>query len=234
MVRRFDLDLAASRVARAGGEPVGIALLGLRGDRGWIGGMGVVPGARREGLGRRLMAAVIEQARSRARLRSVRPRGAGAERRRDRALPRARLPLVAHARRVGARHAAARRQERARSPRPRRAPGSRRGARRPSRGSARTPRSTASTCPRHPLRGLEVTADGKRTGRRRGAGHAGPRLAAAVGRRAAPIPPLPRARCAPLLPRGRRCCASSTCRAIIPPRRCSPGQAARSRRASSR
>ena len=63
MVERFDLDLEASRVA-AGGD--GIALLGIRGERGWVGGMGVVPEARRNGTGRVLMKALIEQARMRA------------------------------------------------------------------------------------------------------------------------------------------------------------------------
>ncbi len=55
MVRWFDLDLEASRVALAGGVPVGIVQLGVRGSRGWIGGMGVVPEARGRGLGRALM-----------------------------------------------------------------------------------------------------------------------------------------------------------------------------------
>jgi GNAT superfamily N-acetyltransferase len=63
MLSRFDLDLEASRVARDGS---GIALLGLRGPRGWVGGMGVDPEARRRGAGRALMAALIEQARARA------------------------------------------------------------------------------------------------------------------------------------------------------------------------
>lgn len=65
MVRRFDLDLAASRVLFRGGLAAGIAMLGLRGETAWIGGMGVVPGARRAGLGRRLMESVISEARAR-------------------------------------------------------------------------------------------------------------------------------------------------------------------------
>jgi GNAT superfamily N-acetyltransferase len=63
MVRRFDIDLEASRVAADGS---GIALLGLRGTSGWVGGMGVAPDARRHGAGRALMQALIEQARARA------------------------------------------------------------------------------------------------------------------------------------------------------------------------
>jgi ribosomal protein S18 acetylase RimI-like enzyme len=65
LVRTFDLDLDAGLVAFAGGDPVGLVNLGVRGDRGWIGGLGVVPEARRQGLGRALMEAVHEQACSR-------------------------------------------------------------------------------------------------------------------------------------------------------------------------
>ncbi|HUK62202.1 MAG TPA: GNAT family N-acetyltransferase, partial [Dongiaceae bacterium] len=63
LVRRFDLDLEASRVTAEGD---GIAMLGIRGTRGWVGGMGVTPEARRRGTGRVLMEALIEQARARA------------------------------------------------------------------------------------------------------------------------------------------------------------------------
>ena len=57
-VDAWDLDLARSRV-----EPgVGVALLGVRGDRGWVGGLGVVPSARRKGLGRALMEAILADA----------------------------------------------------------------------------------------------------------------------------------------------------------------------------
>ena len=65
LVRTFDLDLDASLVAVADGEPVGLVNLGVRGGRGWIGGLGVVAEARRRGLGRTLMEAVHEQARAR-------------------------------------------------------------------------------------------------------------------------------------------------------------------------
>lgn len=63
--RAFDLDLDAGLVAFDDGEPVGLVNLGVRGDRGWIGGLGVVAEARRHGLGRALMEAVHEQARAR-------------------------------------------------------------------------------------------------------------------------------------------------------------------------
>jgi len=65
MVRTFDLDLDASRVAVRDGEPVGLANLGVRGEAGWIGGVGVVAAARRQGVARALMEAVHEQARER-------------------------------------------------------------------------------------------------------------------------------------------------------------------------
>jgi ribosomal protein S18 acetylase RimI-like enzyme len=64
MVRTFDLDLDAGLVAFDGEEPVGLVNLGVRGERGWIGGLGVVPAARRKGVGRTLMDAVHERARS--------------------------------------------------------------------------------------------------------------------------------------------------------------------------
>lgn len=59
----FDLDLDASRIAFRDGEPVGLANLGLRGEDAWIGGVGVVAGARRSGVGEALMRALHEQAR---------------------------------------------------------------------------------------------------------------------------------------------------------------------------
>jgi GNAT superfamily N-acetyltransferase len=65
MVQRFDLALDGSRVVRDRGRAVAVALLGLRGTSAWIGGMGVVPEARRTGLGRRVMEAVIDVARAR-------------------------------------------------------------------------------------------------------------------------------------------------------------------------
>jgi len=65
MARVFDLDLDAGVVAFEAAEPVGLVNLGVRGDRGWIGGLGVVEAARRRGIGRTLMEAAHEQARSR-------------------------------------------------------------------------------------------------------------------------------------------------------------------------
>jgi GNAT superfamily N-acetyltransferase len=56
IVERWDIDLARSRVA----EREGVCNLAVRGSRGWIGGLGVVPEARRRGVGRALMEAVLE------------------------------------------------------------------------------------------------------------------------------------------------------------------------------
>jgi ribosomal protein S18 acetylase RimI-like enzyme len=61
----FDLDLDASRIAFRDGEPVGLGNLGVRGEDGWIGGVGVVTAARRSGVGEALMRALHEQARKR-------------------------------------------------------------------------------------------------------------------------------------------------------------------------
>jgi ribosomal protein S18 acetylase RimI-like enzyme len=62
MTESFDIDLDASRVAIRDGEPTGFANLALRGDEAWIGGVGVVTAARRQGLGEQLMLAVHEEA----------------------------------------------------------------------------------------------------------------------------------------------------------------------------
>ena len=58
MVETWDIDLSRSRVA----PDAGLANLAIRGDRAWIGGIGVVPEQRRNGVGRALMEAVLELA----------------------------------------------------------------------------------------------------------------------------------------------------------------------------
>jgi ribosomal protein S18 acetylase RimI-like enzyme len=65
LVRTFDLDLDAGLVAFQDGAPAGLVNLGIRAERGWIGGLGVVAEARRQGIGRTLMEAVHDQARAR-------------------------------------------------------------------------------------------------------------------------------------------------------------------------
>jgi ribosomal protein S18 acetylase RimI-like enzyme len=65
MVDAYDDDLDASRVALVDGEPVGICKLALRGDQGWIDGVGVVPAHRGTGVGRALMKAAVGESRDR-------------------------------------------------------------------------------------------------------------------------------------------------------------------------
>jgi GNAT superfamily N-acetyltransferase len=65
MTDAFDLDLDASRIAFRDGEPVGLGNLGLRGDQAWIGGVGVIAAARRQGVGETLMRALHEEAAAR-------------------------------------------------------------------------------------------------------------------------------------------------------------------------
>jgi ribosomal protein S18 acetylase RimI-like enzyme len=62
MVDVFDLDLARSLVAVEDGTAVGLANLGRRGTRTWLGGVGVVPGRRGEGIGELLTRRLLDQA----------------------------------------------------------------------------------------------------------------------------------------------------------------------------
>ena len=64
MLEALDLVPERSRVASRAGEPVGVAMLGVRQSRGWVGGMGVVAAARRTGVGLRLMRAIMDEARA--------------------------------------------------------------------------------------------------------------------------------------------------------------------------
>lgn len=59
-----DADRDRSLVACSDGAPVGVVLLGVRDDRGWIGGLGVEPDARRDGVGRQLMLEALAVARA--------------------------------------------------------------------------------------------------------------------------------------------------------------------------
>lgn len=63
MVDAFDLALDRSLVAWDGDTPVGLANLGLRGERTWLGGVGVVKARRRSGIGEHLTRALLDRAR---------------------------------------------------------------------------------------------------------------------------------------------------------------------------
>ena len=63
MHEAFDLEPGRSWVAWREGRPVGLAMLGVRGRCGWVGGMGVAAEARRQGVGEELMRALLDSAR---------------------------------------------------------------------------------------------------------------------------------------------------------------------------
>jgi ribosomal protein S18 acetylase RimI-like enzyme len=65
MVETYDLDRDASRLAYDGDEGIGFGNLGLRGEDAWIGGVGVIPSARRRGIGETLMHALHDEAAAR-------------------------------------------------------------------------------------------------------------------------------------------------------------------------
>lgn len=60
LVLRESVDLSLSAAAVNGSQVVGMGLLGVRGSHAWIGGMGVIPDYRRQGIARRLMRFLIE------------------------------------------------------------------------------------------------------------------------------------------------------------------------------
>lgn len=64
-VARDDINLSASRVALKDEVPVGLGMLAQRGARGWIGGVGVLPSHRQGGIGRKIMGALLDEARQR-------------------------------------------------------------------------------------------------------------------------------------------------------------------------
>jgi len=63
MVDVFDLDLSRSVVAVERERPVGLANLGRRGERTWLGGIGVVPDRRGSGVGESLTRMLLDHAR---------------------------------------------------------------------------------------------------------------------------------------------------------------------------
>ncbi|HEX8776301.1 MAG TPA: GNAT family N-acetyltransferase [Pyrinomonadaceae bacterium] len=62
-VRFEHLDLQRSLLALEDAELVGMALLGLRGDRAWVGGLGITEKYRGRGLSHELMRALVSEAR---------------------------------------------------------------------------------------------------------------------------------------------------------------------------
>ncbi|MBN1680420.1 MAG: GNAT family N-acetyltransferase [Anaerolineae bacterium] len=65
LIARDALDLTASVAAMDGDQIIGTGLLGIRGSAGWIGGLGVIPQRRRQGIGRRMMEYLLAQAQTR-------------------------------------------------------------------------------------------------------------------------------------------------------------------------
>jgi GNAT superfamily N-acetyltransferase len=63
MVEVFDVDLSKSLVGVEHERPVGLANLGRRGERTWLGGVGVVRDRRGSGIGESLTRALLNQAR---------------------------------------------------------------------------------------------------------------------------------------------------------------------------
>ena len=61
--RANDVDHSRSVIARVRGRTIGIALVGLRSGRAWIGGVGVVPEWRRRGVARAMMRRIQEDLR---------------------------------------------------------------------------------------------------------------------------------------------------------------------------
>jgi ribosomal protein S18 acetylase RimI-like enzyme len=63
MVGVFDLDLSRSVVAVQRERPIGLANLGRRGERTWLGGVGVLPDHRGSGIGESPTRMLLDQAR---------------------------------------------------------------------------------------------------------------------------------------------------------------------------
>lgn len=59
-VANYDLDLALSAVAVQDDDPLGLIMLGVRGDTTWVTRLGVLPNGRQKGVGRKLMDQLIE------------------------------------------------------------------------------------------------------------------------------------------------------------------------------
>ncbi len=64
-IKYQDILLDGSFILQSEDGPVGLALLGVRGERAWCGELAVAPAYRTQGLGRRLMERLIEEVRAR-------------------------------------------------------------------------------------------------------------------------------------------------------------------------
>ena len=63
-IQQYHINLDLSCIAMQDDLITGIGLLAVRNNRGWVGGLGVRPDYRRQGVGRKLMYALIEQGRA--------------------------------------------------------------------------------------------------------------------------------------------------------------------------
>jgi ribosomal protein S18 acetylase RimI-like enzyme len=63
LIRRESIDLSVSAAATYQGQVIGMGMLAHREQRGWIGGMGVIPTFRRQGVGRQIMHYLMDRAR---------------------------------------------------------------------------------------------------------------------------------------------------------------------------
>lgn len=61
-IAAYDVDLASSCAAVAGGAILGIGMLGLRAGRAWVTRLGVLPSGRRQGVGRAIMGFLLDAA----------------------------------------------------------------------------------------------------------------------------------------------------------------------------
>lgn len=64
LIEREDISLDDSLVAVDGKRIIGMCMLAIRGKRGWIGGMGVIPDYRRQGIARNIMANLLDRAKA--------------------------------------------------------------------------------------------------------------------------------------------------------------------------
>jgi ribosomal protein S18 acetylase RimI-like enzyme len=65
-IKVYDVDLACSCAAVRDGEILGIGMLGVRENRGWVTRLGVLPSGRRQGVGRLIMGFLLDAAHGRS------------------------------------------------------------------------------------------------------------------------------------------------------------------------